>query len=258
MVSLNTTLRYSRTDAPAIFDLAKFWIHCCEATHTGCRERREQQSLQSTSLDSLFTPTRWVHVQGAGNELSLVQLTATAELDGQPQCLTLSHCWGGADIIRLTQHTHASYKIAIPKDQLPTTFQDALLITMKLGYEYIWIDSLCIIQDSKEDWSREAAVMGDIYWNSTCTIAAVAARDSHEGCFQERNALSFLPCQLVPESEGVAGIYVQSGRNHREPLHSRAWVLQERCLSTRTLSFGSNQISWDGIDGFASESSPEI
>jgi hypothetical protein len=183
MVSLNTTLRYSRTDAPAIFDLAKFWIHCCEATHTGCRERREQQSLQSTSLDSLFTPTRWVHVQGAGNELSLVQLTATAELDGQPQCLTLSHCWGGADIIRLTQHTHASYKIAIPKDQLPTTFQDALLITMKLGYEYIWIDSLCIIQDSKEDWSREAAVMGDIYWNSTCTIAAVAARDSHEGCF---------------------------------------------------------------------------
>jgi hypothetical protein len=258
MVSLNTTLRYSRTNAPAIFDLAKSWIHCCQATHTGCRERREQQGHQSTSPDSLFTPTRLVHVQGAGNELSLVQLTATAELDGQPQYLTLSHCWGGADIIRLTQHTHASYKIAIPKDQLPTTFQDALLITIKLGYEYIWIDSLCIIQDSKEDWSREAAVMGDIYWNSTCTIAAVAARDSHEGCFHERNALSFLPCQLVPESEGVAGIYVQSGRNHREPLHSRAWVLQERCLSTRTLSYSSNQISWDCIDGFASESSPEI
>jgi hypothetical protein len=84
MVSLNTTLRYSRTDAPSIFDLAKSWIHCCQATHTGCRERREQQGRQSTSPGSLFTPTRLVHVQGAGNELSLVQLTATAELDGQP------------------------------------------------------------------------------------------------------------------------------------------------------------------------------
>ncbi|PQE07156.1 Heterokaryon incompatibility protein [Rutstroemia sp. NJR-2017a BVV2] len=69
------------------------------------------------------------------------------------------------------------FKQALPMEELPQTFKDAITVTRQLGLQYIWIDSLCIIQHDQEDWFRESAKMGDIFESSSCTLAAVDALD---------------------------------------------------------------------------------
>ena len=83
---------------------------------------------------------------------------------------------------------------------LPATFRQALDITRKLGYRFIWIDSLCIIQDSKGDWAREAVLMSDVYGSAECNVAAVGA-DSFVCCFTKRNPLSLITCALFGGQE---------------------------------------------------------
>jgi len=65
---------------------------------------------------------------------------------------------------------------------LPSTFQDAVRITKSLQVRYLWIDSLCIIQDDFSDWEREASLMGNVYANSFLTIAASSSTDDSSGC----------------------------------------------------------------------------
>ena len=75
----------------------------------------------------------------------------------------------------------------IPFQDLPLTIQDSITIARRLGFRYIWIDALCIIQDSADDWEREAAKMHLIYQNSALTIAAFTASDSQPGILQSRS-----------------------------------------------------------------------
>jgi hypothetical protein len=75
---------------------------------------------------------------------------------------------------------------------LPKTFQDAIQITRRLGIKYLWIDCFCIIQDDPKDWEREAARMAQIYRYSYATLSAMASKDSHTGCFPQRNQDSYV------------------------------------------------------------------
>lgn len=74
----------------------------------------------------------------------------------------------------------------IPWFELPKTFQEAIALTRKLGVRYLWIDSLCIIQDDHHGWEVESAKMATIYSLSYLTIAATHAADSQQGCFSTR------------------------------------------------------------------------
>lgn len=94
-------------------------------------------------------------------------------------------------MIRLEESTLGRYRSKIPISDLTKTFREAFQVTAWFGYQYIWIDSLCIIQDSEMDWEKEAGMMGSIYRHSTCTLAATGAKDGNGGLFFERNALSF-------------------------------------------------------------------
>ncbi|KAE8448610.1 hypothetical protein EG329_009035 [Mollisiaceae sp. DMI_Dod_QoI] len=85
----------------------------------------------------------------------------------QAPYLTLSHCWGNAKVLQLTQDSLDDFLEDIPIANLPKTFLDAIFIVAKLGYEYIWIDSLCIMQDSLEDWSQEM-----VYWECVSAKAS--------------------------------------------------------------------------------------
>lgn len=73
--------------------------------------------------------------------------------------------------------------------ELSNTFRHAIQITRGLGAEYIWIDSLCIIQDDHEDRTLEATQMGHVYSNSFLTISATGARDGSVGCFFLKGSL---------------------------------------------------------------------
>jgi hypothetical protein len=144
----------------------------------------------------------------------------------------------------------------ILSSELPKTFQDAFTITRQLGFQYIWIDSLCILQDSKEDWEEQSAQMHDIYRNSFLTIAATSARNASHGCFVRktmvRGANSF---QVPGKSKGHVSLFVRDAAEdvHREfqygfpfePLSKRGWAFQERVLSPRILNFASCEISWE-------------
>ena len=103
--------------------------------------------------------------------------------------------------------------------------------------------------------------MGRIYQHAQCTIAAVHAKDSHGGLFQERNGLELTCCQLIGSQRGGryklwATDIAQWGL--QRPLYERAWVMQEQCLSRRLLEFNSNSISWKCISSTASEDDPSL
>jgi hypothetical protein len=103
------------------------------------------------------------------------------------QYASLSHCWGKLKIITLTTSNLAGFQHEIPLKELPKTFQEAIYVTRYLGLQYIWIDSLCILQDSSEDWAKESVQMADVYGAAEINIAATGAADGSGGCFFERS-----------------------------------------------------------------------
>lgn len=132
------------------------------------------------------------------------------------------------------------------------TFQDALQVTCGLGFEYIWIESLRIVQDDPDDWAAESAKMADIYNTAILTVMAASASDGDGGCFQERPLQrDIIPIPYTNGTETSLSVYV--GRlppGYEEtvlegPLFKRAWVFQERLLSKRKLIFGQDQTYWD-------------
>ena len=258
LVKIQGSLRYKRTDADEVLKLSKGWLNTCLNHHEKCRD--------SSSGDD-FVSTRLLKVTANGPCLLSVQLCLTNSEDFEPctPYLALSHCWGTVDILKLTKSTLTIFQRNLPLASLPQTFSDAALITARLGYRYLWIDSLCIIQDSSDDWAREAATMGKVYSNTTCTIAALGAADSKDGCFVTRNPLSFEPC-LLRDGDGRDTVWAENQRvqrpsseeKMRPPLHRRAWVVQERALAPRTLYFGSEMVFWECVEGTASEEKPEM
>jgi hypothetical protein len=151
--------------------------------------------------------------------------------------------------------------------ELSQTHLDSIKITRGLGYRYIWIDSLCIIQDSPEDWRNQSTQMAAIYGDSTCNIVAKGP-SSHSGCFVRRNPLMRRPCQLRqfgdqdqshgiyahPYSTATYNSYPMDYYSTNAPLLQRAWVQQERLLSPRILYFGDPDIHWECCTIQASES----
>ena len=137
-------------------------------------------------------------------------------------------------------------------ETLSKTFQDAFRVCQELGIKYLWIDALCIFQDSDEDWQREAACMGHVYENSICNIAATGASNSDEGCFRARDISMVQPCTIkstwsnqMNKSWEIMDEYFWARHIEQAPLNSRGWVVQERWLSPRILHYGRHQILWE-------------
>jgi len=141
----------------------------------------------------------------------------------------------------------------IPWDQLTATFRDAITICRRLGIFYLWIDSLCIIQDSKDDWKDQASKMTGIYENSFITIAATKSRNSSEGCFTEcdqkylAKSVPGYPNHYVRQLPPSFPSHWNMGELDRSPdwpLLNRAWIYQEMRLSQRVLHFCAQEVVW--------------
>ena len=183
--------------------------------------------------------------------------------------VTLSHCWGDAKILQLTQKTCRALEAGILLETVPQTFQDAIAIARRLSTPFIWIDSLCIFQDEmgSASWMQEAGSMDRVYANSYCNIAATGALDSSKGLFFPRNPeILQLPSLKLPADflnpSGDTALYTLLNRSNvadefdRAPLIQRAWVVQERLLSPRVLHFGPTQLMWECRKMFATETFP--
>lgn len=148
---------------------------------------------------------------------------------------------------------------------LPGTLRDAIKVTRKLGLRYLWIDALCIFQDSDEDKGREIERMRDVYRGSVLTLEAASAARADEGFLEERQS-SMPYCRLPWRSnvgqldESCPSIYlrpifdISDNQLLATKLYTRGWTLQERILPPRTLSFGMQQISFECTRGFVDES----
>jgi hypothetical protein len=172
--------------APRNYTMLRKWLKNCIKTHKKCRPL-EQNSVSDPCCESVALPIRLVDVGSPAGEIC----PFLAETRGKRgSYLTLSHRWGERQKTETTKDNIDRFKQALPMDELPQTFKDAIMVTRQLGFQYIWIDSLCIIQHDKEDWFRESAKMGDIFESSSCTLAAVHALDddsNDQGLFLPRS-----------------------------------------------------------------------
>jgi len=220
------------------------WVDECNAKHS-CSNFTEAQSF----------PTRLLKIVKTGTGKPQVSLVHSAGQKGQYACL--SHCWGGHLPIRTMRATLDTFTDGISWNDIPLTYRDAMQLTEKLGLEYIWIDSLCIVQDDPDDWAREAASMADVYANCYITIAAVSSANCAEG-FK-------IPAELSVSGSTSAGQPYRVFAEPRDvdryhpfppiltalkievawPLLSRGWVLQERLLSPRVLYITQFEMIWE-------------
>jgi hypothetical protein len=174
-------------------------------------------------------------------------------LGGKLKSLTLSH----ANI--------DCFLVEIPVAALTQTFRDAIEVAQALGFDYIWIDTLCIIQDTdSDDWSIESARMSDVYGNPHLNIAATSASDGSHGLLEvgkEHRNKSFRAWAYSEDGKRQKAYHFVPFNFYRNsmseaPLLQRAWVFQERLLAKRTAHFTSTQIFWECSHTTACEAFP--
>lgn len=230
------------------------WLHRCQCKSTNqAAQKGEEQGL----------PLRLVKV-GREKAEPLLRVVDGFDLP-KAEYIALSHCWGpqgGQSTGRLLQSNLDAFRVSVPTEILSKTFVDVCFVARSLGIEYVWIDSLCIVQDSREDWERNAASMWAIYANSYLTIAATASSDGSQGLFRSRHTAT-LSKGIVEVGAGnekiPAGTYCcYYDREWRAlidqaPLNQRAWVLQERLISPRIVHFTDTQVLFECFEFKASE-----
>ncbi|KAI0966028.1 heterokaryon incompatibility protein-domain-containing protein [Xylaria arbuscula] len=236
------------TSSEAGFAQALHWIRECAQRHTLCNNR------QSTPL-----PNRVLDV--GDSDCSQVRLYGTENEPVKYMCL--SHCWGATQVIKTTAATLQQHKDGIAWTDLSTTFQHAITFARKLGIQYIWIDSLCIIQDSEDDWRAESSRMADIYENAHITLAATKSGSGAGGCFSIASPECKAHELRCDDDDGTPhSIYVRRnlhddykiGTNNNLLLR-RGWVFQERLLSPRILHFSAQELYWECMEAAACECS---
>jgi hypothetical protein len=179
--------------------------------------------------------------------------------------LTLSHCWGaiGSQKLRLTAESFESFRRGIAVSDLQQTFQDMADIAARLGFQYFWVDCMCIFQDNAEDWRQQSSVMGKIYANTHLNISATWAANSSEGCFSDRDLsgkLQYIDSLVRGTMESTKWVLTPwnfwGDEVERAPVNLRGWVLQERVLSPRVVHFSETQVYWECRDFRACEAFP--
>ena len=240
------------------------WVTECTANHSRCGnfERGQEPPL----------PTRVIDV-GLQSGPQVPRIIVTNGV--QSHYVALSHCWGTTPVVRTTRGNLDSHLQSLPMSSLSRTFQDAITITRKLGFRYLWIDSLCIVQNDAKEWEEEATKMAMVFQNASVTISATFGVDGTAGCFSDfevpltvdiidptlESAQSAIPkCDTVY----LRRFPSEWASIRQAPLNKRGWVLQESVLSRRNIHFAKDQIYWscltrvrsgDGVLNCPSESS---
>jgi hypothetical protein len=242
----------------------KTWLAQCNDKHRSC-----------TKCVQTFVPTRLLDLEAPDLDNGLdLRLVATADLTPEHNStayIALSHCWGPPQqrplmTYKSNIHEHSS---RIKFVSLSQTFRDAVTITRQLHKRYLWIDSLCILQNDEAEWARESARMGNVYTNAYCTLAAWSSQDGTGGCQQAsdiRHAAQSIFFDVDIGREGESNMRFRLfesgslrpwldeyngeswlGAQHFDevPLKSRAWAFQERILSRRVIYFGKWQLFWE-------------
>lgn len=226
--------------------LAHDWLQTCLKTHYACK-----CDLQAPA----YYPKRLLDLTPHKSRLIL-----TASERPCSQYATLSHCWGPTPFFCLSSSNEDDLRRRLPVRRLPRSFRDAILFTQRLGIRYLWIDSLCILQEGPghaEDWNEQAPLMHSVYSNGVVNISILHAQNPHIGAFKARNPDKIQPCYVSwnynGDGEKMWAILDYKNGYHNaitcSTLSKRGWVVQERMLSPRTIHFASDRIFWECRSG---------
>jgi len=226
------------------------WIHNCVSSHDTCAKTIRGNILDDRRGTEL--PTRILLV-GRSSDQDLIYLKEPCNEVGR-YC-ALSYCWGqpGRHPPKTTRENFHKHLAGISVSSLPRVFRDAVFLTRALGVDYLWIDSLCIVQNDEDnrDWHQESVKMGKVYEKAYLLIAAAGAKDSTEGLFATRSDLS--ASVEVPfyhaGAEIMGGFRIAMSSLLEEkpsfgPLRYRAWAFQEWHLARRIVFFMPGGMSW--------------
>ena len=244
----NTSLSSSEVDFLSTSSIdTNFWVKACTQHHS-CLAGANPTYIPPRLLDC------------SQDDLRLVEASEIRETHETASYVTLSHAWGttGPHTVLDSNNIEQFYE-KIPYADLPTTFKDAVEVVKKLGLQYLWIDSLCIIQKGPrhtEDWETHVRELAEIYSNCFVNIAASWTADFGSGIFRSRQKGFRKAC--IANIRGTLEMYEPWGYGMVSMLHlnSRAWVYQERLVSPRVLHYKDNEVFWECNELFASAKFP--
>ena len=221
-------------------DIAQ-WLDTCTKQHRKCH-----------LADKTPLPSRVLEIGGSPDHPPKLRLYRTAPND-MGRYICLSYCWGAeGSPVQLTRATLSQFQQNIEWGTLPLTFQHAIHVTRQLGVKYLWIDSLCIVQNDRKDWREQCPRMAEIYHNAYITLAASAAPNPRAGLYFTSDDEWDRGREILSTSGRHAfrtfGRTLMTDMNSTwdcEPLFKRAWAYQERMLSPRILYFNRREILWE-------------
>lgn len=253
------------------FETVGAWFGACVRGHGTCRLGGEGSLFKEEEVVEL--PHRVLDVKGVRGDEGIIRLVETEIDDGERkgQYVALSHRWpvNPKEHFMTTRPMLEQRKRMIRVEAMPASYRDAVMVTRRLGVRYLWIDSLCIVQDDTGDWEREAALMGSIYHNSTVTVMAATQIKrqkgevggseqevdySKNGFLGKRKVTKEqvrVRLEYVDEEWRKTGDYwevVDRGSlelvDRNMELLTRGWVMQEEMLPRRRIMYTSDQLVW--------------
>ena len=239
------------TGSKKVLGLVRQWLSECVVNHTSCMQ-----------MQGDFAPERLVHVSLV-DDRGAFRVTKTQDIRKPLRYLTLSHRWD-AGTPTLNKRTADSYRTQTPWTELSKTYRDAFAIVTALGFSYIWIDSLCISQDDRDDMLTEGLSMMQVYSGAVCNLSALEGHS--RGMFATRYPSHVGTAQALSGAQGLLQnqhIMLVDGHTWRSevdeaPLNQRGWVLQERLLAARTVYFCKTQVFWECSLGRRCEGYPVL
>ncbi|KAH9885804.1 heterokaryon incompatibility protein-domain-containing protein [Cubamyces lactineus] len=223
-------------NSPGCYSFALAQMRDCAKNHKDCPPLVLDSQLPTRVIDC-FDPLR-------------PRLFASEGKLGQ--YAALSYVWGEAQPHSTTKARVDAYTRSIDISTIPRTIREAIEVTHKLGLRYLWVDSFCIIQDSREDKTRELVRLRRIFHDACITIVAACAPSASAGFLHDRP--SPVPSPETPRlpywcADGRLGTvtaepFVMSYEWDREPINKRAWCLEERLMSPRKLVYASDTLQY--------------
>jgi hypothetical protein len=167
------------------FQTAKGWLIECNTAHKECPNQSKAE-----------LPTRLVELLPLGAPIN-ARICSTSGHIGS--CVALSYCWGGSQPFRTTTANSHHCSESLPYSNLPKTILDAFEVVRNLDLRFVWVDSLCIIQDDKLDIERELRSMVRVYQNAKLTIVAASAFRCHDGFLEGSDSYNLfrLPVRVM-------------------------------------------------------------
>lgn len=232
----------------ACFELLRGQLRQCMECHEPCR--------RSANTRENFIPSRVVDVSSL--ELGSIQLTNGADIPASSPYVALSYCWGDSQPeSTTTSNIHGRFH-GFSVDSQPQSIKDAILVTRRLGIKYIWVDRLCIIQDDQNDRARELGMMHQVYRCTTLVISAAMASSSTEGFLRvcDPTDAAFRLRYRCPNGELGSLILSRYKPGPPDPIHRRAWTLQEHMLAPRLAIYGTTGLRFSCSSGSYKDGPP--